>query len=117
MNFVVSVALVFNQYVNPIALDKLGWKYYVRSPSPSESSSHPYSSDFQIVYCCWLVFETVFCFFFIVETKGLSLEETAVLFDGEEMVEKVAATAHDVREDHVYDDKGSDSYPLPEKAA
>ena len=33
-NFVVSLALIFNQYVNPIALDALGWKYYVR---PSRS--------------------------------------------------------------------------------
>lgn len=31
-NFVISVALIFNQYVNPIALDALGWKYYVRRP-------------------------------------------------------------------------------------
>jgi MFS family permease len=29
-NFVVSLALIFNQYVNPIALAKLGWRYYVR---------------------------------------------------------------------------------------
>lgn len=29
-NFVVSLALIFNQYVNPIALAALGWKYYVR---------------------------------------------------------------------------------------
>lgn len=28
-NFVVSLALIFNQYVNPIALDALSWKYYV----------------------------------------------------------------------------------------
>lgn len=28
-NFVISLALVFNQYVNPIALGALGWKYYV----------------------------------------------------------------------------------------
>ena len=27
--FVITVAIVFNQYVNPIALDALGWKYYV----------------------------------------------------------------------------------------
>ena len=27
---VISLALIFNQYVNPIALDALGWKYYVR---------------------------------------------------------------------------------------
>ena len=29
-NFVVSLALIFNQYVNPIALERLAWKYYVR---------------------------------------------------------------------------------------
>ena len=28
-NFVISVALIFNQYVNPIALDAIAWKYYV----------------------------------------------------------------------------------------
>jgi len=28
-HFVVSLALIFNQYVNPIALDALSWKYYV----------------------------------------------------------------------------------------
>ena len=27
--FVVSVALIFNQYVNPIVLDTIGWKYYI----------------------------------------------------------------------------------------
>ena|SRR5882762_490958 len=28
-NFVISAALIFNQYVNPIALNHLSWKYYV----------------------------------------------------------------------------------------
>ena len=28
-NFVISLALIFNQYVNPSALAALGWKYYV----------------------------------------------------------------------------------------
>ena len=32
-NFTISVALIFNQYVNPIALDNISWKYYVR-PDP-----------------------------------------------------------------------------------
>lgn len=27
----VQAALFFNQYVNPIALEKLGWKYYIVS--------------------------------------------------------------------------------------
>lgn len=35
-SFVISLALIFNQYVNPIALDALGWKYYVsRARCPS----------------------------------------------------------------------------------
>ncbi|KAF9239829.1 hexose transporter [Melanogaster broomeanus] len=80
--FVISVALIFNQYVNPIALEALGWKYY-------------------IVYVCWLAFEFVFLWAFLLETKNRSLEETAALFDGEEALERIAqkAAAQDVRED------------------
>ncbi|KAG6835653.1 hypothetical protein H0H93_016094 [Arthromyces matolae] len=69
-NFCISLSLIFNQYVNPIALDALKWKYYV-------------------VYCCWLVAETVFCYFFIVETQHRSLEETAALFDGEDAIDTI----------------------------
>jgi hypothetical protein len=29
MQLCVSAALVLNQYANPIALDKLDWKYYI----------------------------------------------------------------------------------------
>jgi len=104
-NFVISLALIFNQYVNPIALGHLRWKYY-------------------IVYVVWLAVETVFIFFNILETKNLSLEETAALFDGEEALEQLEHTAqvklgqekaHDVRED--IDEKGSDSYSPPELSA
>lgn len=28
-NFAISLSLIFNQYVNPIALDAIKWKYYV----------------------------------------------------------------------------------------
>lgn len=65
-----SIALIFNQYVNPIALEKLGWKYY-------------------IVYICWLAFEGVYLYFFVTETRGLSLEETAALFDGAEAIDQI----------------------------
>ncbi|TFY80744.1 hypothetical protein EWM64_g3268 [Hericium alpestre] len=64
-NFTISAALIFNQYVNPIALDAINWKYY-------------------IVYIVWLCFELVYVWYTIIETKGLSLEETAALFDGDE---------------------------------
>ncbi|KIM45610.1 hypothetical protein M413DRAFT_344480 [Hebeloma cylindrosporum] len=73
-NFAISVSLIFNQYVNPIALNKLAWKYY-------------------LVYVVWLVFEAVFCYFFIIETKNRSLEETAALFDGDETVALISEKA------------------------
>jgi sugar porter (SP) family MFS transporter len=80
--FVIAVALIFNQYVNPIALDALGWKYY-------------------IVYVCWLAFEFVFLWTYLLETKNRTLEETAALFDGEEALDRIAeqARARDVRDD------------------
>ncbi|KAF7291133.1 Lactose permease [Mycena indigotica] len=86
-NFTISLALIFNQYVNPIAFDALSWKYY-------------------IVYCAWLVCETIFLYFFVIETKNRTLEETAALFDGEDATEQIADAAakqagavHDILED------------------
>ncbi|KIP06118.1 hypothetical protein PHLGIDRAFT_128472 [Phlebiopsis gigantea 11061_1 CR5-6] len=73
-SFTLTLALIFNQYINPIALNALGWKYY-------------------IVYDCWLVFEIVFIYLYLVETKNRTLEETAALFDGEEVAAKLAEDA------------------------
>ncbi|KAI0762183.1 general substrate transporter [Trametes elegans] len=73
-NFALSVSLIFNQYINPIALKALGWKYY-------------------IVYVCWLAFEIGFIWKFLIETKNRTLEETAALFDGEDTAEHLAEHA------------------------
>lgn len=73
-NFTVSLSIIINQYINPILLEKIGWKYY-------------------IVYACWLMFELVFVYWFIVETKGRTLEETAALFDGTEAVQDITYRA------------------------
>lgn len=59
--------MFFNQYVNPIALDNLGWKYY-------------------IFYCVWLGLELVVVYFFYIETRNTPLEEIAKHFDGENAV-------------------------------
>lgn len=90
-NFSVSVSIIFNQYVNPVALSKIGWKYY-------------------IVYCCWLACELLFVYVFIVETKGLSLEETAALFDGDDATRAMGEATHEIRHDDLHDEKGSGSY-------
>lgn len=87
-NFTVSLALIFNQYVNPVAFGAIGWKYY-------------------LVYLCWLVVELIFLFFFIVETKHRTLEETAALFDGEATAEQLAHQAA-VRAGIVHSDEKSD---------
>ncbi|KAF9467734.1 hexose transporter [Collybia nuda] len=92
-NFSISLSLIFNQYVNPVALDAIKWKYY-------------------IVYCCWLCFEAVFLFFFVIETKNRTLEETAALFDGDSATQQIAGiaaqqagVAHDIK-----DEKSSGSF-------
>lgn len=58
-------ALFFNLFVNPIALAAIGWKYY-------------------IVYVIILVVILITVWFCYPETRGRSLEEMAVIFDGDE---------------------------------
>jgi sugar porter (SP) family MFS transporter len=55
-------AICFNQFVNPLALDRIAWRYY-------------------LVYVGVLVGVLVFMWFGVPETKGLTLEEIKCLFD------------------------------------
>lgn len=75
-NLFVALALIFNQYANPIGVTNSGWKYY-------------------ITYDVWLAFELAVVYFLFVETGGLSLEETAAVLDGKDaeqkLIEAVAA--------------------------
>ncbi|KAG8831033.1 hypothetical protein FRC17_003809 [Serendipita sp. 399] len=70
VHMTIGIGITTNQFVNPIALKALKWKLY-------------------IVYCCWLVFELVYIFLYLVETKGKTLEETAAMFDGNEVVQNI----------------------------
>jgi len=76
MFFMVNVALFFNNYVNPVAMDNISWKYY-------------------IVYCCWLAFELAFVYFFFVETRYTPLEEIAKYFDGDDAQVSTLANGDD----------------------
>lgn len=66
----VRFAVFFNTYVNPIALDSIGWRYY-------------------IVYCVWILVEILTVYFFFPETKGRSLEELSFMFESKELRERV----------------------------
>ncbi|GAA5848141.1 hypothetical protein JCM8547_004420 [Rhodosporidiobolus lusitaniae] len=57
-----NATLCINQWVNPIALDAAGWKYY-------------------FIFLAALIVYIILIFFFFVETRGLSLEEVTLLFD------------------------------------
>ncbi|KAG8725559.1 hypothetical protein FRC09_011286 [Ceratobasidium sp. 395] len=95
--FSVTVALIFNQYTNPIALEVLKYKYY-------------------LIYTIFLVFELIFVYFFAVETKGRSLEETAALFDGEAALPDMEdrPRPESIVVDHIISSQSSKaSLPLP----
>lgn len=63
-----SVSLIISAFCNSIAMDNIGWRYY-------------------IVFCVILFICVLNTFFFYPETKGYSLEEIAVLFDGEKPID------------------------------
>lgn len=101
MFFFVDVALWFNQYVNPIALNAIGWKYY-------------------IVYCVWIAFELAVVWKFFIETKNTPLEEIAKYFDGDRaLVGGDASTAkarHLMGEDEAAENVG-EKEAIPQTAA
>ncbi|GAA5896887.1 hypothetical protein JCM8208_007116 [Rhodotorula glutinis] len=57
-----NASLCLNQWINPIGLEAVAWKYY-------------------FVFLCTLIMYLVLIWFLFVETKGLALEEIALLFD------------------------------------
>lgn len=67
-------SLVILSFVNPIALEAIGWKYY-------------------ILFCCITATSVVTNFFLLPETKGRSLEEIGELFDGREALAGAMTTA------------------------
>ena len=76
MTFVSTVlAIFFNTFINPIALEKIGWRYYI---------------VFVVVLCVF----GLTAYFYYPDTRGHSLEQMAVIFDGEDAeVAPVAETA------------------------
>ena len=64
------VGLILGNQVNPIAMQKIEWKYY-------------------IVFCCLLIILFIIIWFLFPETKGHTLEEIKQIFEGEPPAETV----------------------------
>lgn len=60
-------ASLLSTYTVPIGLQNLKWKFY-------------------IIFLPWIVIEFVVVYFFFPETKGPSLEEICMIFDGDDVV-------------------------------
>jgi MFS family permease len=74
---------VFNQYVNPIGLKNLAWKFY-------------------FVYIAVLVIQCIMIYFYYVETRGLPLEEIARVIDGDNAAAAKVADGLGRRESGAY---------------
>lgn len=73
--FSIYGSLIIQAFVNPIGLENIQWRYY-------------------IVFCCFLVVFLAVTYFLFPETRGYSLEEIAVIFDGPQALK----VEEDVRE-------------------
>ncbi|KAG5810474.1 hypothetical protein H9Q74_005440 [Fusarium xylarioides] len=67
-------ASFFTGYVNPVALDRIGWRHYIFA-------------------CAVLGVECVFAWWYLPETKGKGLEEIGQIFDGDELLKGTQAIA------------------------
>ncbi|KAL1407899.1 hypothetical protein Q8F55_007335 [Vanrija albida] len=90
-----AVFIIYNSYVNPIALSKIHYWYY-------------------LVYVGILIYLTIIIYLFFPETKGLTLEEVAVKFDGPQMGELMHAQEKS-EVDHVDDAASEDGKESPAK--
>ena len=67
-NVTTVLALFFNTFVNPIALDRIGWKYY-------------------LVFVAVIIAFGLTAFFYYPETRGHTLESMIEVFDGVDQVQ------------------------------
>jgi sugar porter (SP) family MFS transporter len=85
---------ILSTYVTPIGLENLAWKYY-------------------LIWLPWVIIELVGVYLLFPETKGPSLEEIAILFDGEQatggqiVVEDLEGQMNEEKEVHSKNGGGS----------
>ena len=76
-NFTLNVAEFVNTYGAPIALERIQWRIY-------------------IIYTVWNMVQTLWIYFFFVETRGRTLEELDVIFEAKNPVKESLKKAREV---------------------
>lgn len=85
-----SMACFFNQYINPMAFAAIHWRYF-------------------IVFIGFLILFLATIYYLFPETKGLSLEQVAQIFEKEKTYQVETPTSDVSQELLVYPKKGSTS--------
>lgn len=91
-----NISQTFNQFVNPIALKAITWKYYI---------------VYIVVQCLFLAYFV----FFLRETRGLTVEEAAVVYDSDDMKSAALAAEAKMREALSGDDQSLTAVSEDEK--
>jgi hypothetical protein len=83
-------AIFFNTFINPMALESIAWRYY-------------------LVFVAVLLVMGVVIYFYYPETRGHTLEQMAVLFDGDHADTSPSAylDGEDCQSIHVAENKGN----------
>lgn len=77
---------MFNSFVNPIAMEAIGWKYY-------------------LVYVSLLFVHSIIIYLFFAETRGHTLEEIADISEGPAIVACLARRSKSHDQEHPLDIK------------
>lgn len=94
--FAIYGSLIIAAFVNPIGLENIGWRYY-------------------IVFCVLLAIFLAVTYVLFPETKGYSLEEIAVIFDGPQAVDNFEDSS-DLKEEKILANGGVSTTVHKEKA-
>ncbi|KAF6814203.1 hypothetical protein CMUS01_12691 [Colletotrichum musicola] len=94
--FAIYGSLIIAAFVNPIGLENIAWRYY-------------------IVFCVLLAIFLVVTYVLFPETKGHSLEEIAVIFDGPQAVDDFEDSS-DLKEEKILANGGVSTAVHKEKA-
>ncbi|KXH65289.1 lactose permease [Colletotrichum salicis] len=91
-SLVAGICGAFNTYVNPLGIAAMSWKFY-------------------FFYVGWIIVQFIVVYLFFPETKGPSLEQIALLFDGKDaQMGRVNVVA-----DEMLDEKGGIAFRTKEQ--
>lgn len=80
LGVVVQAASLINTFALPIALERIAWKGASNSSALVASPTRSFLYTVYIIFTVWDAFEVVIIYFFVVETKGFTLEEIGEIF-------------------------------------